>query len=544
MYYEHFRLSAAPFEFNPSASALFMSAGHREGLAALEWGLSEPSGFTMLVGEIGTGKTTLIYSLLATRHQGVRTAWVANPRLSFEDMLRQILGQLGAPQPENAGKLALLQAFDAQLASHGHDECVAVIIDEAQDLSDDALEDLRLSSNFQSLERRRLQIVLVGQLDLARRLGRPQLRQLNQRIGARALLPTLQAREIYDYVEYRLRSRGGDIETLFTRSAIRELARASGGIPRRINMLCHNALLQAYADGEQFVAAKHVRDATSDYDNLLVSKISAPAKMTASASAAMHSARARIRSASTAASASVRSAACAATTITPAMRSGVATAARAMSAAFTFAALSLLGVAVVGFCELEPVRNNLSALVQRFESQAARLRTPIVIERASAQFGSGANQSTVSAPNTIGLAPAADHNNSALDPNELTTGGPAKGPSATGRQARIKPQPETSAAPNIVPVTLPSVGKISMSPDASTKPDDAASRSDSTILVKAGDSMSKIAKRLYGSFAADQVARLTAANPQIKNANVIYPGQPIRVQQASNEMTNSGVTHE
>ena len=125
-----------------------------------------------------------------------------------------------------------------------------MIIDEAQDLSDDALEDLRLLSNFQSLERRRLQIVLVGQIDLAKRLAGPQLRQLNQRIGARALLPTLPRSEIHDYIDYRLRSRGGDIERLFTRGAIRELSRASGGIPRRINVLCHNALLLAYAQGK------------------------------------------------------------------------------------------------------------------------------------------------------------------------------------------------------------------------------------------------------------------------------------------------------
>src|SRR5579863_5407541 len=217
MYYEHFGLSGAPFEFNPSASTLFMSAGHREGLAALEWGLLEPSGFTMLVGEIGTGKTTLIYSLLATQHRGVRTVWLANPRLSFEQMLRQILGQLGASQSETSDKLTLLQAFDLQLASLDRDECIAVILDEAQDLSDDALEDLRLLSNFQALERRRLQIVLVGQIDLVKRLAGPQLRQLDQRIGARALLPTLQGREIYEYIDYRIRSRGGDIDRLFTR---------------------------------------------------------------------------------------------------------------------------------------------------------------------------------------------------------------------------------------------------------------------------------------------------------------------------------------
>ena len=281
MYYEHFRLSGPPFEFNPSASVLFMSAGHREGLAALEWGLSEPSGFTMLVGEIGAGKTTLIHSLLSTRHSGVRTAWVANPRITFEEMLRQILGQLGVNRSEKVGKFVLLQAFEAQLASLKPDECLAVIIDEAQDLSDDALEDLRLLSNFQSLERRRLQIVLVGQPDLAIRLASSKLRQLNQRIGARALLPTLQGNEIYDYVDYRLRAKGGDIKTLFTHGALKELSRASGGIPRRINVLCHNALFNAFAQGEPCVTAENMRDAAHDYDHLMVSKASMSARMSA-----------------------------------------------------------------------------------------------------------------------------------------------------------------------------------------------------------------------------------------------------------------------
>ena len=533
MYYEHFRLSGPPFEFNPSASVLFMSAGHREGLAALEWGLSEPSGFTMLVGEIGAGKTTLIHSLLSTRHSGVRTAWVANPRISFEEMLRQILGQLGDNRSEKIGKFVLLQAFEARLASLKPDECLAVIIDEAQDLSDDALEDLRLLSNFQSLERRRLQIVLVGQPDLAVRLASPKLRQFNQRIGARALLPTLQGNEIYDYVDYRLRAKGGDIKTLFTHGALKELSRASGGIPRRINVLCHNALFNAFAQGEPCVTAENMRDAAHDYDHLLASKASMSAKMSASASKAMQSASAAMLSTTGAlrkASDSIRrktpQAAAQVSALRPAIQSFAAVAVRALSAAVTFAALSLLGVAVAGMLELQPVRNNLSSLAHRFTSQAAKLQrpiTPIIIEPSPSHFATTSNRTAVPAPNTIGLAPVTAHDRTAKTANQLIMRGRAD---ARSRPVSKQPQPEASIATSIVPVTLPVANYSAPAP---------APRS--TVMVRAGDTLSKIAMRLYGSFQEDDVkedvSRIRAANPQIKNANLIYPGQSIRVQQAS-----------
>ena len=534
MYYEHFGLSGPPFEFNPSASALFMSAGHREGLAALEWGLREPSGFTMLVGEIGTGKTTLIYSLLSGGHEGVRTAWVANPRITFEEMLRQVLGQLGASQPEKSSKLTLLQAFDAQLASMGPSECVAVIIDEAQDLSDDALEDIRLLSNFQSLERRRLQIVLVGQIDLARRLSRPQLRQLNQRIGARALLPTLQGREIYEYIDYRIRSRGGDIDRLFTRGAIREITGGSGGIPRRINVLCHNSLFLAFADGARCVGEQHVRDATRDYDHLLANEASMPAKMAASASAAIQSASTAMRSAGASMrSAATRSATPAVANIVPtraaapeassapAVRTGSSKRrVRAMVVSF-FLALCVVGIAGAGFAELQLARHDLPALAQRFASQAARLKTLIVSERQASQPTGSEQDKVSSVPNA----------------NESKNGRTASF-SKAGRSVRKKRQPETSIAPDALPlkasppVTLSSIEKISApAPEAAVREGNDREMPAPTVLVRAGDSLCKIARKLYGSF--DDVNRLTAANPQIKDANVIYPGQTIRVQQAS-----------
>jgi MSHA biogenesis protein MshM len=529
MYYQHFGLSGAPFAFNPSSPVLFMSAGHREGLAALEWGLLEPSGFTMLVGEIGTGKTTLICSLLATQHQGVRTAWVANPRLTFEEMLRQLLGQLGVDQSARSGKLALLEAFDARLASLGPDECIAVIVDEAQDLSDDALEDLRLLSNFQSLEPRRLQIVLVGQIDLARRLAGPQMRQLNQRIGARTLLPTLQRSEIRDYLDYRLRARGGDVKKLFARGAIRELTRASSGIPRRINVLCHNALLLAYAQEKDCVSAQHMRDAAHDYDHLLVSRASAPVKMAAAASAAPR----RVSETRRSAAARLGRMATAATSIRPAMRSAAATAARAAAAARTYAALCLLGIALVGVSQLQPVRTGFSALAARLASQATRLRSSISTEQSPAQFKSGSDEATLKAPNRMGLAPLNAHGDSTASADESIVSGPTEGVSIARPAVRAGRKPETSIAANIKPAKLSPAGNIPAFPEAPAAEDRTVTRPGATVVVREGDTLSKIAMRLYGSFGTDDLIRLTAANPQITNANLIYPGQSIRVQHAS-----------
>jgi MSHA biogenesis protein MshM len=504
MYYEHFGLSGAPFEFNPSASVLFMSAGHREGLAALEWGLREPSGFTMLVGEIGAGKTTLIYSLLASRHQGVRSAWVANPRLSFKEMLRQILGQLGDNRAQTSDKLALLQAFEAQLASLGPDECIAVIIDEAQGLSDDALEDLRLLSNFQSLERRRLQIVLVGQIELARRLSAPQLRQLNQRIGARALLPVLQGKEIYDYVEYRLRSRGGDIERLFTRGAIKELMRSSGGIPRRINVLCHNALMLAYSEGQESASLQHVRDAAHDYDRLLASKESVQVQMAASVSEAIRSASARF-----ARMAPLPAARRPAVARRPAIRA---------AAAGGFAAICLLAIVGAGISEVRrPFRETFTALSARFASQDQRLRPQILAKWFPAQFKTRSDETAKPAQQSQKSAPLNVHEGSAGSANELKMGAPAAGLSTIVLPAPKNPKPEMNPAANVIPVK------------ATASASDKGSDLGPTVIVGTGDTLSKIAKKIYGSFGTDELGRLTAANPQIKDSNLIYPGQSIRL---------------
>ncbi|MGO9061524.1 MAG: AAA family ATPase [Candidatus Binataceae bacterium] len=268
MYLEHFGLSAPPFQFTASPTALFMSRTHRECLAALEWGLlHEPSGLTLLAGEAGVGKTTLICALLARQYREVRAAYLGNPRLDFVDLLASILNQLGI-RGGRASKAAMLNAFAGFANTLPANERIAVVVDEAQALSDDALEDFRMLSNLERHGRKAAQIILAGQLELARRLAAPEVRHLNERIGARAVLVPLTRLESLQYIQHRLELCGGSCDKLFARRVLDYIVRHSGGVPRRINALCHNSLLLAYSDGSKGVRMAMARDAVADYDGL------------------------------------------------------------------------------------------------------------------------------------------------------------------------------------------------------------------------------------------------------------------------------------
>ncbi len=280
MYYRHFRLSGPPFEAAAVPEALYLSRAHRESLAALEWGLlHEPSGFTTLTGETGTGKTTLICSILSRNFSQLGVAYVINPKLPFEDILRVILGQFGLPCPD-ATKLDRIEALVGFLGRRGLQERLAIIVDEAQDLSDDVLEELRLLSNYGQRLGRYLQLVLVGQPELAVRLKRPSLRQFNQRVAARSVLGRLSFAEAHEYVGYRLRAKGGRSRDIFEPDALSYLLRHSNGIPRRINVLCHNAMLAAFSSGCARVDLKTARMAVSEHGESLLSGAAAAAALT------------------------------------------------------------------------------------------------------------------------------------------------------------------------------------------------------------------------------------------------------------------------
>jgi len=268
MYYRHFGLSDQPFQFTARPRLLFLSEGHRESAAALEWGLMhEPSGFTLLVGETGTGKTTLVMSILARKYDQIRTVYVSNPKLGFDGILHELIRQLGIESPPV--KFAMLEAFDHFVTGLERDERVVIVVDEAQSLDDEALEELRLFANRGRADQKQLGLVLVGQPQLLRRLMRPELRQFNDCIGARAVLNPLKREEALDYVEYWLNMCGSNAARVFSRGALAYIVGRSGGIPRRINLLCHNAMLIAYACGQREVDLRSARAAVAEYENPL-----------------------------------------------------------------------------------------------------------------------------------------------------------------------------------------------------------------------------------------------------------------------------------
>jgi len=266
LYQTHFGLSQAPFNITPDPSFLYLSASHREGLAQLSYGIRARKGFVVLTGEVGTGKTTLIHALLNDLNGSAQTALIFSTIVSSADLLRSVCEEFGLVEPKRPLQdihdyLVSLNEF--LLESYRKGENCALIIDESQNLSAEVLESIRLLSNFETSKDKLLQILLVGQPELAVRLNSPELRQLKQRVMLRHHLRTLSLKECCEYVSNRLKVAGGD-RPIFTPNALENIHTYSGGIPRIVNVLCDNALLTGYALGRKEIDAGIIREVAED----------------------------------------------------------------------------------------------------------------------------------------------------------------------------------------------------------------------------------------------------------------------------------------
>ena len=260
MYTVHFGLAAEPFSLSPDPAFLYRSPQHAEALAALQLALRSRRGLATLSGEVGTGKTTLLYTLLSELEPTVHTAYLANTMLTFDELLRRALADFGVPCP-GAGRVDLLDALEGFLRRCDQaGAIVALVIDEAQNLDAQAFEHLRLLTNFETCSHKLLQIVLVGQPELDDALRRPALRQVDERIAYRCHIGPLTRRECVRYLTARLERSGGSL-ALFSRPARRLMIRASRGLPRRLNVLGHTALLFAYGRGAPRVSRRIMREA-------------------------------------------------------------------------------------------------------------------------------------------------------------------------------------------------------------------------------------------------------------------------------------------
>ncbi len=451
MFYEHFHLSGPPFEeYVAPSPAIFMSAAHREGFAMLEWGLlHELIGFTLLVGGPGTGKTTLINTALLQHRERLSAAYITNPKFKIEEMLRSILDQLGV-NDGGSRKYELVRKMEFVLANLKPGERVVIIVDEAQGLSDEGIEDLRLVSNLGSAaQNQRLHFVLIGQLELLGRLKEPAFRKFDQRIGARAVLNRMSRDEAFAYVEYRLRQTDGSAERVFVGAALDFIVKHGEGIPRQINLLCNSAMLAAYAAGAPMVTLGHSRAAAAEYEDLR------PARTDV---------------------------------LTP----------RIVSAIFPFrwlaAAMAGLGAAAV-----------IGLLLSTAEGV---LRSPAGTAEAKAGIANSDSQA-LDSPRT---------GDRRANPYASVFDDAAGGVVAT---------PQASAIVAPAPVGIEAVSAMTelARPASTSTANRAAETGTRKVVVQPGDTLASLASK-SSRFEIDLV-QLVSANPQLRNINLIYPGETV-----------------
>lgn len=261
MYLEYYKLKEHPFNITPDPRFLYFAPHHKEAYDHLMYGIKQRRGFIELTGEVGSGKTTLCRAVLANLDKDVETALILNPSLTETQLLRAMLNDFGL-EVRGRDRLAYIEKLNAFLLDKNREGTnVALVIDEAQDLSPQVMEQVRLLSNLETDQYKLIQIVMCGQPELKKRLSRPDLRQLRQRITVRYHIPPLTEEDTAKYIKHRLWVAGSDGTVIFEPRAVREIYKYSQGTPRVINAVCDNALLAGYVAGIRKIDTHCVRKA-------------------------------------------------------------------------------------------------------------------------------------------------------------------------------------------------------------------------------------------------------------------------------------------
>jgi general secretion pathway protein A len=264
MYTNYFGFAELPFSVTPDPRFSYTNTHYREAFANLRYGIETRKGFIVITGEAGTGKTTLLRRLMRGVESTVHTAFIFNTHLSFTELLRLALNELGVAGTAQDRLTLMAQLNDYLIEQLRKNHIVSLLIDEAQDLSDEMLEELRLLSNLETDRAKLIQIVLMGQPELERKLDQPHLRQLKQRVAVRCRLAPLKSDEVALYIHSRLQTVGYEGKELFDLESVEQIARYSQGIPRLINVICDNALLITYAASKSKVSAKIIDEVARD----------------------------------------------------------------------------------------------------------------------------------------------------------------------------------------------------------------------------------------------------------------------------------------
>jgi general secretion pathway protein A len=272
MYRKFYSLKEKPFEITPDPKFLYLSENHKEALALLTYAVRERRGFTVVTGEVGTGKTTLVQSLLSKLDGNTRTAYLFNPMMGSTDFLHYICEDLGLKSQKRSKGQYLSQLHKFLMACYSRNETVVLILDEAHKLDPKLLEEVRLLTNLETAKSKLLQVILIGQPELNETLENVEFRQLKQRVSLRYHVQPLNKQDTEKYIKRRLRIAGAFDHNIFTPKAMKEIFDYSRGIPRLINIVCDNALLNGYAADQKVIGHKIIHEVINNLDGFSLLK--------------------------------------------------------------------------------------------------------------------------------------------------------------------------------------------------------------------------------------------------------------------------------